>query len=495
MGSSMARRAGDAGDLAVFRRELYGCFAARADALMDLCDAVLCADGPVRSVAELSLCPVFRRGHGALYDALACGGIDADRLRDALVAALPGGLPLLFAVDVSAFPRPDAACSPARMHCYACCRCDGRRKTIPGWPYSRVTAVDWGTSSWVYPVDAVRLEAGDDQVEVTAGQVRGLIGRLEAAGRCGRAGQPVPVAIFDCGYSAPALTWALAGTGVQVLVRIGDEGRRVFYAAPPARQPGANGRPPRHGQRFKLAQADRWPPAGQELIVPDSGRYGRVEVRAWHGLHQRLQGRGHFGSRPQPAAVPGTVIQVIAERLPDGRAPQGAMWLWWAAPPGTPCDLDMIWRAYLRRFDAEHGFRFEKGTLGWTCARVRTPAQADLWTWLILAAYTQLHLARRLAPDLRRPWERPPPPGRELSPARVRRGFRHIRGTIGTPARGPKPPAPDPDDPKAAPKAQPSAIPSSRRTRQHPTTNLPGKVKSQERIRGQLGSRPERSRQ
>lgn len=106
-----------------------------------------------------------------------------------------------------------------------------------------MTAVDWGTSSWVYPVDAVRLEAGDDQVEVTAGQVRGLVARLEAAGRCGRAGQPVPVAIFGCGYSAPALTWALAGTGVQVLVRIGDEGRRVFFAAPPAREPGAAGRP------------------------------------------------------------------------------------------------------------------------------------------------------------------------------------------------------------------------------------------------------------
>jgi DDE superfamily endonuclease len=89
-----------------------------------------------------------------------------------------------------------------------------------------------------------------------------------------------PVAIFDCGYSARALTWALAGTGVQVLVRIGDEGRRVFFAAPPAREPGATGRPPRHGQRFKLAEAVGWPTGGQELIVADSGRYGRVEVRA-----------------------------------------------------------------------------------------------------------------------------------------------------------------------------------------------------------------------
>jgi len=436
--------------LAAFRRELYGCLTARADALFELADAVLCADGPVRSVAELSLCPVFRRGHGALYDALACGGIDEDRLRDALVAVLPAGLPLLFAVDVSTFARPDAKCSPGRVHCYACCRCDGRRKTIPGWPYSRVTAVDWGTSSWVYPVDAVRLKPGDDQVQVTAAQVAGLVGRLEAAGRCGRAGQPVPVAIFDCGYSAPALTWALAGTGVQVLVRIGDQGRRVFYAAPPPRAPGTTGRPPRHGQRFKLAGAAGWPPADLVHIVTDSDRYGRVEVRAWHGLHQRLQGRGHFGTRPQPAAVPGTVIQVIAEKLPDGRTPDTAMWLWWAAPDGTRCDLDLIWRAYLRRFDAEHGFRFEKTTLGWTCARVRTPAQADLWTWLILAAYTQLHLARRLAPDLRRPWERPPPPGKDLSPARVRRGFRHIRAKTGTPARGPKPSRPGPGRPKGS---------------------------------------------
>ena len=457
VGFSMAGRgagvedgAGAAARLAAFRRELYGCFTARADALFELTDAVLCTDGPVRSLAELSLCPVFRRGHGALYDALACGGADEGRLRDALIGALPDGLPLLFAVDVTAFPRPDAACSPGRVHCYACCRCDGRRKTIPGWNYSRITGVDWGTSSWVYPVDAVRLRAEDDQVEVTAAQVRDLVGRLEAAGRCGAPGQPVPMVIFDGGYSAPALTHALAGTAVQVLVRVRDEGRRVFYGPPPPPVPGRPGRPRRHGARFKLAGAAAWPAPDQQLIVEDSGRYGRVEVRAWQGLHQKLQGRGHFGARPQPASVPGTLIQVTAERLPDGRTPAGPMWLWWAAPPGTACDLDLIWRAYLRRFDAEHGFRFDKGTLGWTCARVRTPEQADLWTWLILAAYTQLHLARPLAPSLRRPWERPPRPGHGLSPARVRRGFRHIRDQIGTPARGPKPARPGPGRPKGS---------------------------------------------
>jgi hypothetical protein len=434
--------------LVAFRRRLYDCFTARADALFELCDAVLCSDRPVTSVAELSLCPVFRRGHGALYDGLAAGGLDTDRLREALVTALPEGFPLMFAVDVSTYPRPDAACSPDRTHCHAACRCDGERTTIPGWAYSRVTGVEWGSASWVYPVDAVRLGPGDDLVAVTAAQVTGLVERLRAAGRIGQAGQPVPLAIMDCGYPAPAVSDALASAGVQVLIRLGDEKRRVFYTAPPPPAPGQVGRPRRHGDRRKLSETAGWPPADQTHIVPDTGRYGRVEVRAWHGLHQKLQARGHFEGRESPEIVSGTVIQVKVERLPDGRTPHKTLWLWWTAPAGTPCDLDLLWRAYLRRFDAEHGFRFDKTVLGWTRARLRTPEQADRWTWLIIAAYTQLRLARHLTEDLRRPWERPPRPDRAPSPTRVRRGFRHILGQIGTPARAPKPSKAGPGRPK-----------------------------------------------
>jgi hypothetical protein len=42
------------GRLAWFRDELYRCFSAWPDALMELCDAVLCADGPVRRAARVS---------------------------------------------------------------------------------------------------------------------------------------------------------------------------------------------------------------------------------------------------------------------------------------------------------------------------------------------------------------------------------------------------------------------------------------------------------
>jgi hypothetical protein len=53
-------------ELSRFRRRFYACLPTRADALFELTDAVLCAEGPVTSLVQLSLSKVFRRGHGAL---------------------------------------------------------------------------------------------------------------------------------------------------------------------------------------------------------------------------------------------------------------------------------------------------------------------------------------------------------------------------------------------------------------------------------------------
>lgn len=81
-------------ELSCFRGEFYSCLTARSDALFELADAVLCGDGPVRSLAELSLVGEHRRGHGGLYAAVARGRVDAGRLWRALA-----GVPLPRAVD------------------------------------------------------------------------------------------------------------------------------------------------------------------------------------------------------------------------------------------------------------------------------------------------------------------------------------------------------------------------------------------------------------
>ncbi|MGC5040598.1 transposase [Streptomyces sp. DT190] len=53
-----------------FRSELYACLTARGDALFELCDALLCTDGPVRTLVDLALAPEHRCGQGALYGGL-----------------------------------------------------------------------------------------------------------------------------------------------------------------------------------------------------------------------------------------------------------------------------------------------------------------------------------------------------------------------------------------------------------------------------------------
>ena len=54
--------------------------------MFELADAVLCADGPVRELAGLSLIPERQRGHRALYDAVNQGRINIGQLRRALAS-------------------------------------------------------------------------------------------------------------------------------------------------------------------------------------------------------------------------------------------------------------------------------------------------------------------------------------------------------------------------------------------------------------------------
>src|SRR5215471_2430013 len=190
------------GRLGAFRWELHWCFTARADALFELADAVLCADGPVKTLVGLSLAPEHRRGHGALYDALNAGRIDAARLRWSL-AALPlpcwGDGRIRLAVDVSNWLRPEAETSPGRMFCHVYARGKGNAQMVPGWPYSVVAALESGRTSWTAVLDAVRLGPDDDLTEVTAAQVRDVVARLGAAGQW-REGDPPILAVFDAGY-------------------------------------------------------------------------------------------------------------------------------------------------------------------------------------------------------------------------------------------------------------------------------------------------------
>jgi DDE superfamily endonuclease len=422
--------------LAAFRSELHACFTRRADALFELGDALLCAPA-ITSVAQLSLEPSHRRGWGSAYDALASGRLNVDRVRDLLMRFLPAADPLVFAVDVTTWPRCDAECSPERGYYYHPSRHSAGQPIIAGWAWQWIAQLSFARDSWTTPVDAARLHPLEDTDQQAAGQIRALLERLPAGG-------PVPWFVFDGGYDSAQLTLDLADVPAAVLVRLRSD--RCFYADPPPRPPSSTGRPRRHGAKFSCADPTTWPAPTATLVCEDD-QYGAVTVACWAGLHPKQQRHPGHGSRGPRPIVRGTIIRVQVQRVPARTRPPKVLWLWWAGPEGLQLDLDLAWRAYVRRFDLEHTVRFAKQTLGWATPRPRHPEQADRWTWLVLAGYTQLHLARQVAADQRLPWERPRPQLR-LSPVRVRRGFPQLLVRLGSPASAPKPSGCPPGRPK-----------------------------------------------
>ncbi len=416
------------------RTDLYAAFDRPADALFDLVDALL-ATGAAPSPAHLTLAPSHQRGWGSLYAALSKGRIDREALLGR-VAQLPlaAGEPI-YGVDASVWARCDAETSPERGFYYHPSRHSAGQPIVAGWSYQWMAQLGFVRDSWTAPVEVQRVLPGDNTHTVAVAQIRALLRRHGPTAA-------VPLFVFDAGYDPVPLTLAFADERVAILVRMRSD--RCFFGEPPVKAQVGNGHGPRfrHGAKFACKDPTTWPAPTDEHREDE--QHGAVRVRCWTALHgrpKRQVGHGH-GRRP---VVSGAVVLVEVSRLPGHTRTPQVLWLWWAGP-GTP-NLATLWRAYVRRFDLEHTFRFLKQTLNWTTPRLRHPAQADRWTLLVLAAYTQLQLARGLVADQRLPWERPQRAGR-LTPCRVQRAFAALVPHLGSLASAPQPCGRSPGRPK-----------------------------------------------
>ncbi|MEU8363827.1 transposase [Nonomuraea sp. NPDC048882] len=312
-------------ELSGFRTDFYDCLKARGDALFELADAVLCSDGPVRSLVELSLVGEHRRGHGSLYAALERGRLDVGRLRRVLsTVPLPRAADgrLVLAVDVTCWLRPDAHTSPERILCHTYGWAKDQHIMIPGWPYSFVVALETGRSSWTAPLDALRLAPGDDLAAVTAAQLREVVERLMAAGQW-QCGDPDILIVADAGYDGPRLAWSLRDLPVQILARMRSD--RVLRRAAPPRVPGTNGRPPRHGSEFIFGDRGSW---GEPDVATEAETrlYGCATAWAWDRLHPRLTRRAAWADAAELPMIEGTVIRLAVDHLPSGAIPK-PVWL------------------------------------------------------------------------------------------------------------------------------------------------------------------------
>jgi len=246
------------------------------------------------------------------------------------------------------------------------------------------------------------------------------------------------VHVGDSRYSTPAYLSA-AGTYANLVTISRLRSNRTVYCQPePEVCNTGKGHPTWFGRPFKLPDPETWhePDEVIERAYPSyRGHPQTMHIRAWHNMLMR--GKKNCPLHKYPFTL--LRIQVLDT---DGKPVFKPWWLIISGQRRAELTLEQAYTTYDRRSDQEHFFRFAKQHLLLT--RFQTPdlRREENWWQIVQLAYTQLWLARPLAENLPRPWERYLPRFQSdgpVSPSTVQRDFKRIIRQLGTPAASPKP--------------------------------------------------------
>jgi hypothetical protein len=392
-----------------FRKTVYQSFVKRADAMMDLIDALTVA-GHVDSPVALSEETPFRRKFSSIFDTLVHGEIDFDLLPQALIEYQPGNSEQIAGYEVNALD-----CTPNEREEAETLEDRGSLKTQKDEPvryghkYSwLVRLVDWGTS-WVAPVDVRRVETSLTDSQVANVQVKELAQR-----------NPNPkVVVADSLYGNHLfLAVFLVVKNVFALVRL--RSNQVLYGPPKPHPKGTKGASAKHGAKFKLSEHSRLPDRTETFLLGEQ----IVSLKAWQGLHLKKLYK-----------LVGMVLRIEFLR-PDGTPRyKRPMWLFWTGPETVA--LSDLCRMYLWRFAIEHLFRFMKQHLGLNANQSTDPVSTQQWMWLCALAYWQLLLMRDEVSNACPAWypAQSAHGKNKMTPGLVQRGASRFLAQLGTPAK------------------------------------------------------------
>ena len=391
--------------LIAFRQAAYQCLGPARDALFELGDAVLLTPS-VRSLAELSLSPVFRRGWPSVYAALADGQPDRSELLRLYLAQMSSRVRPVLAGDHTAWSRPKAYTLRDRTVEHHPTAVPGNRPITLGHGYSTLVWVPEPQGSWALPLLHERIASHDTALGRASQQLRQVCALLTQR----------PVALYDSEYGCAPFVEATADIEADTCLRLRPN--LCLYGEPVYQ---GRGRRSVHGAKFKLNDATTWdnPLTSHEM---DDPQLGRLRVRVWRDKH--------FRKAPKQRLWLFYVERLYA-RGPR-RDPNG-LWLAWHGQD-PPALLD-TWRLYLRRFAVDHWYRFAKQRLHWTLPKLSTPERSACWSDLMALVTWQLWLARPIVTDQALPWQKAQP---TPTPGRVCQGLAGVLAVIGTPTQAPK---------------------------------------------------------
>lgn len=393
--------------LRAFRQQAYRCMQRRADALFSLCDGLL-SEAQARSLPELSHSPFFAHQWSSVYAALADGKLDQEGLRflcvRSVLAELPAEGAIWIAVDSTPVERPEAETSEDRGYVHVSNLPLADKPISIGWSFSVVGLLPEQASSWTPMLDVQRISSEQTAIGVAIEQLRQLKPLF--------GGRHV-IVLADRWYGTPEMLRACRALGYHVLIRL--KSNRKLYRKPVRLHP--KGPFPKDGA---LLQGTRKETQSEPQAVWEGmdASDRRITISRFDDVHFQQDRE--------------LVFSVIRVERTSARGTKRDPRVSWFLTLDALIPLEQIPARYGLRFSEEHAFRFLKQDLLWTAARVRTPAQFLLWSWIVVLAFTQLFLARELGLSALLPWEAK---GRLVTPRQVRRVMPTILAQLGTPAR------------------------------------------------------------
>jgi hypothetical protein len=452
-----------------FRNEIYEWFPHRADALMDVLDA-LSSNTTARSVVELSVNPLFRRKYSSVHDGIEnlfvpskeeTGPQERQEFEHAFIRLLMSYLPArqrpfwLLGTDVTSASRPFARTLSDRTFVYQPNPVKGVKPVTIGHQYSVLAVLPEKASPneppWVIPLLVNRVMSRETKRAAGLAQITRLVEDETLPFH-----QDLCINVVDSDYSA--VTY-LGGVATQPnLVTIARlPGNRTVYRQASASSEGTprhRGHPTWFGAPMSLNNLDTWDAPDEVATTTFTTRKGQtytVQLEGWYDLVRR-------GTRNLPMhQYPFTLVR---GRVLDD---QGHMvftrpfWLVTIGQRRQEIRLLAAWDSYRQRYDLEHFLRFGKQRLLMDAYHTPETTNEENWWTLVQLAYLQLWMAREQADTVPRPWERYLPRfrttnadrGAEIlpsiaknptvpSPSDVQRDLARIIRQIGTPARIPK---------------------------------------------------------
>ncbi len=425
--------------LQAFRCKIYDCFTSRADANMNILDALSSYGQHCKSVVELSEAPCFERQYSSITDGIADGSCQWQSITSAIYQSISkanNSNRIALVVDCTPNRRASAKTLSDRHVTYFPNPAPGNKPICVGHEYSTLAMIPADAAlrekHWLIPLSTERVKSNEKGNEIGMNQIEALAKSCIA--------DTLVISIADSKYGSEYCRKKVSQSPDWVhLFRLNSR-RNIYGQAEKKESPKKAGNINRYGQKMTLNDVQTHSQPDEEIekvITTSRGKTRQLTIKIWR--NQLMRGSRTFKGYEHPL----TVCQITLADENGKPLYKKPMWLGLTGKRRNEIIAEEMFDYYSSRYDIEHFFRFGKDKLLMDAYQTPDTDHEEYWWKLASLAYVQLYFACHAVPLLPKKWERYLPHYRDnsdrqaiiASPSQTQRGFSIVLGDVGTPAK------------------------------------------------------------